>query len=105
MSGCSAIDLRLNALRGTPRHSLVPQMREGDWWARRDSNPHPFRDWNLNPARLPISPLTRWTEKDTFGSIALSTEHSVGRYGVGDCRTHEALCTECYALRACRRFG
>src|SRR5690349_2831989 len=29
------------------------------WWARRDSNSHPVKDWNLNPARLPISPLAR----------------------------------------------
>ena len=26
------------------------------WCGRRDSNPHNFRHWNLNPARLPIPP-------------------------------------------------
>ena len=26
---------------------------------RRDSNPHALRHWNLNPARLPISPLSQ----------------------------------------------
>lgn len=29
------------------------------WWARGDSNPYALRHWNLNPARLPISPLAR----------------------------------------------
>ena len=29
------------------------------WYAREDSNLHPFRDWNLNPARLPVPPLAR----------------------------------------------
>src|SRR6476646_4792972 len=26
------------------------------WCGRRDSNPHNFRHWNLNPARLPVPP-------------------------------------------------
>src|SRR4051812_7088594 len=30
-----------------------------DWCGRRDSNPHIFRYWNLNPARLPIPPRPR----------------------------------------------
>src|SRR5450755_1249879 len=29
------------------------------WCGRRDSNPHDFRHWNLNPARLPIPPRPR----------------------------------------------
>ena len=29
------------------------------WCGRRDSNPHNFRHWNLNPARLPIPPRPR----------------------------------------------
>ena len=29
------------------------------WCERRDSNPHAFRRWNLNPVRLPIPPLSR----------------------------------------------
>ena len=30
-----------------------------NWCERRDSNPHAFRRWNLNPVRLPIPPLSR----------------------------------------------
>jgi hypothetical protein len=29
---------------------------EAKWCAGGDSNPHVFRHWNLNPARLPIPP-------------------------------------------------
>ena len=29
------------------------------WCARRESNPHVFRHWNLNPARLPVPPRAR----------------------------------------------
>src|SRR6202012_3843995 len=29
---------------------------ESAWCGRRDSNPHNFRPWNLNPARLPVPP-------------------------------------------------
>src|SRR5881275_1100571 len=29
------------------------------WCARRESNPHILRYWNLNPARLPIPPRAR----------------------------------------------
>ncbi len=29
------------------------------WCGRRDSNPHNFRHWNLNPARLPVPPRPR----------------------------------------------
>ena len=32
------------------------------WCERRDSNPHAFRRWNLNPVRLPIPPLSRSSE-------------------------------------------
>ena len=28
----------------------------GGWCGRRDLNPHDFRHWNLNPARLPVPP-------------------------------------------------
>src|SRR5688500_8035648 len=31
----------------------------GRWCGRRDSNPHIFRYWNLNPARLPVPPRPR----------------------------------------------
>ena len=30
--------------------------RKIEWYAGWDSNPHVVRHWNLNPARLPISP-------------------------------------------------
>ncbi len=36
------------------------------WCGRRDSNPHDFRHWNLNPARLPIPPRPQGA---TTGSI------------------------------------
>ena len=32
------------------------------WCEGRDSNPHAFRRWNLNPVRLPIPPLSRSAE-------------------------------------------
>src|SRR5258708_1895172 len=32
---------------------------EATWCERRDSTPHAFRRWNLNPVRLPIPPLSR----------------------------------------------
>src|SRR3954447_17131257 len=32
---------------------------ESAWCGRRDSNPHNFRHWNLNPARLPVPPRPR----------------------------------------------
>src|SRR5262245_66303596 len=35
-----------------PLRSRLPSY----WCGRRDSNPHDFRHWNLNPARLPIPP-------------------------------------------------
>src|SRR5581483_406055 len=38
----------------TPRVSKNP--RCSAWCGRRDSNPHNFRHWNLNPARLPVPP-------------------------------------------------
>src|ERR1044072_6172572 len=40
-----------------------------NWCERRDSNPHAFRRWNLNPVRLPIPPLSRslnYTRKPLF---------------------------------------
>ena len=34
-----------------------------EWCARRDSNPHILRYWNLNPARLPVPPRARGRPK------------------------------------------
>ena len=47
--------------RTTPRPregspEFVRQTLESAWCGRRDSNPHNFRHWNLNPARLPVPP-------------------------------------------------
>jgi hypothetical protein len=38
------------------RRRPTPRSRR-QWWARRESNPHPLRDKNLNLACLPVSPL------------------------------------------------
>src|SRR5712671_3789514 len=43
-----------------PFGNRFPQYRRANavsaWCGRRDSNPHNFRHWNLNPARLPVPP-------------------------------------------------
>src|SRR5207245_748683 len=44
---------------GTGSPDIVGQTRESAWCGRRDSNPHNFRHWNLNPARLPVPPRPR----------------------------------------------
>jgi hypothetical protein len=47
-------------VRATTHHGPVPpRVMGGSECERRESNPHAFRHWNLNPARLPISPLSR----------------------------------------------
>src|SRR5690242_14743600 len=43
--------------KGPPE--IVGQTPESAWCGRRDSNPHNFRHWNLNPARLPVPPRPR----------------------------------------------
>src|SRR6266581_1129393 len=44
----------------TPLEIGSPGYRDANavsaWCGRRDSNPHNFRHWNLNPARLPVPP-------------------------------------------------
>jgi squalene synthase HpnC len=46
-----------------PREGGQPgEPGESTWCERRDSNPHAFRRWNLNPVRLPIPPLSRVVE-------------------------------------------
>src|SRR5689334_12694993 len=49
-------------------HTRRLESREG-WCGRRDLNPHDFRHWNLNPARLPVPPRPRlsWAGAD-FGA-------------------------------------
>ena len=44
---------------------------------RRESNPHAFRHWNLNPARLPIPPLSQEDVLSVmyYGIILLMTTH------------------------------
>src|SRR5215510_5476342 len=44
------------ALAHEPRFVVDLQSPASYWCGRRDSNPHDFRHWNLNPARLPIPP-------------------------------------------------
>ena len=44
------------------------------WCGRRDSNPHNFRHWNLNPARLPIPPRPQEDKKRSI---------KVGRHAAG----------------------
>ena len=42
---------------GLPSVAQARRARGGGWWARQESNLHPFRDGILSPARLPIPPL------------------------------------------------
>jgi hypothetical protein len=42
-----------------PCSNVVATFGARKWCGRRDSNPHIFRYWNLNPARLPIPPRPR----------------------------------------------
>src|SRR5437879_1209111 len=39
--------------------SVIRANAESAWCGRRDSSPHNFRHWNLNPARLPVPPRPR----------------------------------------------
>src|SRR5512142_521561 len=40
-------------------HSSISLLPCASWCGRRDLNPHDFRHWNLNPARLPVPPRPR----------------------------------------------
>ena len=42
------------------RHAAITPARY-IWCERRDSNSHDFTRWNLNPVRLPITPLSQFT--------------------------------------------
>ena len=54
------------------------------WWARRDLNPHTFRYWILNPARLPIPPLAHSDHEldRSATSRSLRAKKMVGREGI-----------------------
>src|SRR5690349_20347090 len=58
-----ALVLSLDSLDGHvaqfPMNSWGRSHSESGWCARRDLNPHIFRYWNLNPARLPVPPRAR----------------------------------------------
>src|SRR6201993_4199806 len=41
---------------GSPVMSLMQTRKWRAWCGRRNSTPHNFRHWNLNPARLPVPP-------------------------------------------------
>src|SRR4051812_18251547 len=43
-------------LEAVLRKFVVRKRCSRAWCGRRDSNPHNFRHWNLNPARLPVPP-------------------------------------------------
>jgi hypothetical protein len=49
------------------------------WCARRESNPHVFRHWNLNPARLPVPPRARGTPCPDEPSAMLERGYSKDR--------------------------
>src|SRR5215831_1483260 len=55
---------RLCAHRPDPRlpHNL-PRPARRQWCGRRDSNPHDLRHRNLNPARLPVPPRPRASQR------------------------------------------
>src|SRR6185312_234954 len=44
------------------------------WCGRRDSNPHDFRHWNLNPARLPVPPRPQRATTGASCAVARSRE-------------------------------
>ena len=46
------------AKRPQARATRASRNRNRHWCERRDSNPHARRHWNLNPARLPVPPLS-----------------------------------------------
>ena len=55
-----ALIFRLNRLDHCSIPSKIVCFRPmNGWCARRESNPHVFRHWNLNPARLPVPPRAR----------------------------------------------
>src|ERR1700722_422582 len=49
------------------------------WCGRRDLNPHDFRHWNLNPARLPIPPRPLWAALDASRTAERRGLYQAGR--------------------------
>src|SRR5262249_55056292 len=58
----------------------------GKWCARRDSNPHILRYWNLNPARLPVPPRARGPRRGAYSKDRAAgnprEKRSLGAQGV-----------------------
>ena len=50
----------------TPYGKIVIRKKRWKWWAYRDSNSDGFPHWNLNPARLPISPYAHFLKLFAF---------------------------------------
>src|SRR5690348_1959183 len=48
------------------------------WCARRESNPHIFRYWNLNPARLPVPPRARLKKAPPIARMAVRATRRTG---------------------------
>src|SRR6185437_4434402 len=55
--------------------------RSAPWCERRDSNPHGLPHWNLNPARLPVPPLSPDFMKNDIAGSAIITSLSRPREG------------------------
>src|SRR5512134_2499119 len=49
---------------------------DGRWCERRDSNSHGFPHWNLNPARLPVPPLSRCSSPGVKGHARGGADYS-----------------------------
>src|SRR5688572_12872195 len=58
--------------RGAPAH---PRASVAGWCERRDSNSHGLPHWNLNPARLPVPPLSQ------LRAVTIQSGRLVGREG------------------------
>src|SRR5690606_7498322 len=68
-----ALNLRQTSTATPPRTATRA------WCERRDSNSHGVPHWNLNPARLPVPPLS---PDPVRGASARAEEEVVGRLGL-----------------------
>ena len=59
LTACASGSANQIPRRGSGSPEFVGQTLSSAWCGRRDSNPHNFRHWNLNPARLPVPPRPR----------------------------------------------